>query len=192
MPHARFRQDFTPAKSVFLRLQAFDCACRIQKPAYKYVKFIFNNGCIVRKYFKTAVFTQNCEAAHDMALKAMQVVGAIPPLRAAMEYFSLVKAPKPIKVFGLDFPNRVGLAAGFDKDAKVFRAASAFGFGHVEIGTISMLKQAGNPRPRMFRYPQQEAVVNACGFPNDGAEQISKRLADMLGGKKGRANARLE
>ena len=129
-------------------------------------------------------FTQNCEAAHDMALKAMQVVGAIPPLRAAMEYFSLVKAPKPIKVFGLDFPNRVGLAAGFDKDAKVFRAASAFGFGHVEIGTISMLKQAGNPRPRMFRYPQQEAVVNACGFPNDGAEQISKRLADMHGGKK--------
>lgn len=129
-------------------------------------------------------FTQNCEAAHDMALKAMQVVGAIPPLRAAMEYFSLVKAPKPIKVFGLDFPNRVGLAAGFDKDAKVFRAASAFGFGHVEIGTISMLKQAGNPRPRMFRYPQREAVVNACGFPNDGAEQISKRLADMLGGKK--------
>ena len=97
------------------------------------------------------LFTQDPETMHELALKAMSIVGAVPPLRAAMEYFSLIKTPKPIKLFGLKFPNRVGLAAGFDKDAYAWRGAAALGFGHVEIGTISMLKQTGNPRPRIFR-----------------------------------------
>ncbi len=123
------------------------------------------------------LFKQNPEAAHDMALQAMKIVGAIPPLRMLMEYLCLIKTARPVKVFGVEFPNRVGLAAGFDKDAQVFRAAAALGFGHVEIGTVSMHKQAGNPKPRMFRYPDIEAVVNSCGFPNDGCEEISKRLA---------------
>ena len=83
----------------------------------------------------------------------------------------------------MNFPNRVGLAAGFDKDAEAFRAAAAFGFGHVEIGTVSMLAQAGNPKPRMFRYPDLEAVVNSCGFPNDGAEEIATRLAQTVTAK---------
>ena len=133
------------------------------------------------------LFTQNPELMHEMALKAMRVVGAIPPVRAAMEALTLVKTPKQIEVFGLKFPNRVGLAAGFDKDAKIWRAAPAFGFGHIEIGTVSMLKQAGNPRPRIFRYPGEEAVVNCCGFPNDGAEEIASRLSSsMHKGRKGR------
>lgn len=123
------------------------------------------------------LFKQNPEVAHDMAMRAMKVVGAVPPLRCLMEYLSLVKTKKPVNVFGIEFPNRVGLAAGFDKDAHVYRAASAFGFGHVEIGTVSMHKQAGNPKPRMFRYPDLEAIVNSCGFPNDGCEEIAKRLA---------------
>ena len=130
------------------------------------------------------LFTQDPETMHELALKAMSIVGAVPPLRAAMEYFSLIKTPKPIKLFGLKFPNRVGLAAGFDKDAYAWRGAAALGFGHVEIGTISMLKQTGNPRPRIFRYPSSEAVVNGCGFPNDGAEQIAARLAKVLGGNR--------
>lgn len=136
------------------------------------------------KIMRPILFSQNPEFAHDMALKAMQVVSAVPPLRMAMEYLNLVKTQKPVKVFGLEFPNRVGLAAGFDKDAYVWRAAPAFGFGHVEIGTVSKLKQAGNPKPRMFRYPFAEAVVNSCGFPNDGAEEISKRLASVLDGNR--------
>ncbi len=133
------------------------------------------------KLMRPVLFTQNPELAHDMALRAMQVVGSIPPLRALMEMFTLVKTPRPVRVFGVDFPNRVGLAAGFDKDAEIFKAAGAFGFGHLEVGTVTMLKQAGNPRPRMFRYPQYEAVVNSCGFPNDGAEEIAKRLASAFG-----------
>lgn len=133
------------------------------------------------KIMRPILFTQNPEFAHDMALKAMQVVSAVPPLRMTMEYLNLVKTQKPVKVFGLEFPNRVGLAAGFDKDAYVWRAAPAFGFGHIEIGTISKLKQAGNPKPRIFRYPNAEAIVNSCGFPNDGTEEIAKRLASVMG-----------
>lgn len=138
------------------------------------------------KLLRPILFKQNPEAAHDMALQAMKLVGAVPPLRRAMEHLNLVRAQKPINVFGVNFPNRVGLAAGFDKDAQIFRAAAAFGFGHIEIGTVSMLKQAGNPKPRIFRYPALEAVVNSCGFPNDGAEAISARLA-ATATKKGRA-----
>lgn len=133
------------------------------------------------KFMRPVLFTQNPEFAHEMALKAMHVVSVVPPLRKAMEYLNLVQTQKPVKVFGLEFPNRVGLAAGFDKDAYVWRAAAAFGFGHIEIGTISKLKQAGNPKPRIFRYPSEEAIVNSCGFPNDGAEEISKRLAAVFG-----------
>ncbi len=132
------------------------------------------------KIMRPILFTQNPELAHDLALKAMRTVSVLPPLRVAMEYLNLVKTEKPVKLFGLEFPNRVGLAAGFDKDAYVWRAAAAFGFGHVEIGTISRFKQPGNPKPRLFRYPYAEAVVNSCGFPNDGAEEISKRLASVL------------
>ena len=135
------------------------------------------------KIMRPILFTQNPEVAHEMALRAMKVVGAVPPLRMVMEYLNLIKTKKPVNVFGVDFPNRVGLAAGFDKDAHAFRAAAAFGFGHIEIGTISMLKQAGNPKPRMFRYPDLEAVVNSCGFPNDGAEEISARLAQTVTAK---------
>lgn len=126
------------------------------------------------------LFTQNPEFAHDLGLNVWKVVGAVPPLRKLMETFTLVKTEKPVRVMGLEFPNRVGLAAGFDKDATAWRAAAAFGFGHAEIGTVSMLKQSGNPRPRMFRYPKAEAIVNSCGFPNDGAEEISARLGAIF------------
>lgn len=137
------------------------------------------------KIMRPILFTQNPELAHDLALKAMYTVSVVPPLRAAMEYLNLVKTEKPVKLFGIDFPNRVGLAAGFDKEATVWRAAAAFGFGHTEIGTITRFKQPGNPKPRLFRYPYAEAVVNSCGFPNDGAETIAKRLGAVLDKNRG-------
>lgn len=82
-----------------------------------------------------------------------------------------------MECLGLKFPNRVGLAAGFDKNARAWPAAAAMGFGHVEIGTATMLRQPGNDRPRLFRFPQQEAVINRMGFNNDGADAIAARLA---------------
>jgi dihydroorotate dehydrogenase len=84
---------------------------------------------------------------------------------------------QPIEAFGLRFANAVGLAAGFDKNARAWPAAAAMGFGHVEIGTVTAHAQPGNPKPRMFRYPQQEAVINRMGFNNEGSAAVAARLA---------------
>jgi dihydroorotate dehydrogenase len=80
------------------------------------------------------------------------------------------------EVFGLTFPNPVGLGAGFDKNALYLRELAALGFGFVEIGTVTPLAQDGNPKPRLFRLPQDEGLINRMGFNNDGAEVISGRL----------------
>ena len=90
-------------------------------------------------------------------------------------------SPGAVEAFGLRFPNAVGLAAGFDKNARAWPAAAALGFGHVEIGTVTALAQGGNPRPRMFRYPEEEAVINRMGFNNEGSEALSARLARQPG-----------
>ena len=81
----------------------------------------------------------------------------------------------------MKFPNAVGLAAGFDKNARAWPAAAALGFGHVEIGTVTAARPAGQPRPRVFRYPAEEAVINRMGFNNEGAEAIAARLARRAG-----------
>jgi dihydroorotate dehydrogenase len=78
---------------------------------------------------------------------------------------------------GLTFRNRLGLAPGFDKNAQVYDRMGAFGFGHVEIGTVTALAQPGNPRPRLFRLPDDRAIVNRMGFNNDGATAVAARLA---------------
>lgn len=136
------------------------------------------------KILRPILFKQDPETAHELAMRAMHLAANLTPLRLLMESLNLVRTEKPIKLFGLEFPNQIGLAAGFDKDAHIWRGAGAFGFGHVEIGTVSRQKQAGNPKPRMFRYPDDEAVVNACGFPNDGAEVIAKRLSKFPAKRK--------
>jgi dihydroorotate dehydrogenase len=87
----------------------------------------------------------------------------------------------PRKVFGITFPNPVGLAAGFDKNGVALPALAALGFGFIEIGTITAKAQAGNPRPRIFRYPQQGALINRLGFNNDGADVVAARLRRLRG-----------
>jgi dihydroorotate dehydrogenase len=88
---------------------------------------------------------------------------------------------KPVEAFGLKFPNAVGLAAGFDKNARVWPAVGALGFGHVEIGTVTAQAQPGNDRPRMFRYPEVGAVINRMGFNNQGSEAVAARLRKQPG-----------
>lgn len=85
-------------------------------------------------------------------------------------------APAPFTQWGLSFLNRVGLAAGFDKNAKYLRELEALGFGHVEIGTVTPLPQAGNDKPRLFRLPADQALINRMGFNNDGVKVIAARL----------------
>ncbi len=133
---------------------------------------------ILRPYF----FTKDAETAHDYALNALRLLDAVPFLPQIMERYHLrPRHSQRVRLFGLDFPNAVGLAAGFDKNALAWPAAGALGFGHVEIGTITLHEQPGNEKPRVFRYPKYEAAVNRYGFPNAGAEKIARRLAAAPG-----------
>lgn len=125
------------------------------------------------------IFHLDCERAHELAVDAMAVLAALGPVRGLFERWVQRgwRGARPIEVLGLKFPNAVGLAAGFDKDARAWPAAAALGFGHVEVGTVTALAQPGNPKPRAFRYPQEEAVINRMGFNNPGAEAMAALLA---------------
>ena len=127
------------------------------------------------------LFRQEAEKAHERAVRLLRFLGRFPLLCRMMERRNL-RPPqsKPVALFGLQFPNRVGLAAGMDKDAKFWPVAGALGFGHVEIGTVTYHRQQGNPRPRLFRYPDQEAIINRMGFNNEGASLIEKRLGKQI------------
>jgi dihydroorotate dehydrogenase len=126
---------------------------------------------------RPALFRLDAERAHELAILGMSVLGSWPGLCRALERAGHKGRLDPVRLFGLEFPNRIGLAAGFDKDARGWPAAAALGFGHVEIGTVTARVQPGNPKPRLFRYPRDEAVVNRMGFNNEGASRIAARLA---------------
>ncbi len=136
-------------------------------------------GRFYENLLRPALFRLDSERAHELGVRAMATLGALPPLCRALEAWAQLPRSlyAPVSAFGLEFPNRVGLAAGFDKNAAAWPAAAALGFGHVEIGTVTALGQPGNPRPRMFRYPAQEAVINRMGFNNEGADAVAARLA---------------
>jgi dihydroorotate dehydrogenase len=123
---------------------------------------------LLRPFF----FMLPAEAAHNLAILGLRLT---PPylLRAAFG----ATPQKPTKLFGLTFPNPVGLAAGMDKNASTLRAWEALGFGFVEAGTITALAQPGNPKPRCFRYPSEQALINRMGFNNAGASVTAERLA---------------
>jgi dihydroorotate dehydrogenase len=109
------------------------------------------------------------EDAHKLAIKALRYV---PVVRQATDPPELA-----VRAFGLNFPNPIGLASGFDKNAEVPDTLLRLGFGFVEVGTITPRPQAGNPRPRLFRLDSDEGVINRLGFNNEGATAVLKRLA---------------
>jgi dihydroorotate dehydrogenase len=107
----------------------------------------------------------------------MSVLFAVPGVRALFRSFYKVKNDRlERQLFGINFPNPVGLAAGFDKDAAHIRDLSALGFGFIEIGTLTPVGQPGNPTPRLFRLPKDEALINRMGFNNGGVEEAIERL----------------
>lgn len=127
------------------------------------------------------------EAAHDWTLRRLAMLSRHPAALAALRARYAVPAPRT--VFGVRFPNPVGLAAGMDKDGVALPAWPALGFGFVEVGTVTWRPQPGNPQPRLFRLPSSEAVINRMGFNNAGAPALAARLAalcrpqsDPLGG----------
>src|SRR3954469_15211879 len=112
------------------------------------------------------LFGLDPEAAHDLTLGTLQRLQGTPLAWAWCSPF----VDDPIELAGLRFPNRVGLAAGLDKNARCIDALGAMGFGFVEVGTVTPLPQPGNPKPRMFRLPQAHALINRLGFNNDGLD----------------------
>jgi dihydroorotate dehydrogenase len=121
----------------------------------------------------------DAERAHVWTLRRLATLSRRPALLAALRRRYAVQAPRT--VFGVRFPNPVGLAAGLDKDGVALPAWPALGFGFVEVGTVTRYAQPGNPRPRMFRLPASEAVINRMGFNNAGAAALAARLAQLAG-----------
>ena len=146
-----------------------------------------NMSVFYKSFLKPLLFRLDPEKAHELAVEALTLLAGTPGLRPAMVAWNrLPQERKPVSLFGLEFPNRVGLAAGFDKNAVCWAAFEALGFGHVEIGTVTALAQPGNPKPRMFRFPEEGALLNRMGFNNDGAYAVAERLSEMPGpGRRG-------
>ncbi|MBN1147587.1 MAG: quinone-dependent dihydroorotate dehydrogenase [Anaerolineales bacterium] len=121
------------------------------------------------------IFRSDPEQAHAFVLQWMRLAGAAPPLRALLRAWFAAPG-EPVQVFGLDFPNPVGLAAGYDKDGLAWRGLACLGFGHIEVGTVTLQAQPGNPKPRLFRLPEERALINRMGFPGAGAGRVAPRL----------------
>ncbi|KAB2325365.1 quinone-dependent dihydroorotate dehydrogenase [Betaproteobacteria bacterium SCN1] len=126
---------------------------------------------MVYSLLRPALFSLEPEDAHGLTLAALDVAQALGTLKW------LPRAEgRPVRVMGIDFPNAVGLAAGLDKDGAHIGALAALGFGFVEIGTVTPRPQPGNPRPRLFRLPEAEAIINRMGFNNRGVDNLVRNV----------------
>jgi dihydroorotate dehydrogenase len=126
------------------------------------------------RFLRPLLFSLDAETAHDLTIALLRGASRVDPALRALSTFQ--PAPKPKTVFGVNFPNPIGLAAGLDKNGVALPAWAAMGFGFVEIGTVTAKAQPGNPKPRIFRFPEQQALINRLGFNNDGADAIANRL----------------
>ncbi|OUV69707.1 MAG: dihydroorotate dehydrogenase (quinone) [Flavobacteriales bacterium TMED123] len=129
------------------------------------------------KLIRPILFLFNPEFIHHFTFRTIKLVALIPgKLWLWRQLYKVTDTRLSREVFGLQFQNPVGLAAGFDKDAKLFDELGAFGFGFVEIGTVTPLPQDGNPKPRLFRLKDDNALINRMGFNNQGIEAVVARL----------------
>ncbi|MFK8103004.1 MAG: quinone-dependent dihydroorotate dehydrogenase [Saprospiraceae bacterium] len=128
-------------------------------------------------FIKPIFFLFPAEKAHHLSLFFLKLVLAIPLVGYCYRaFFTVTDERLKRKVFGLEFSNPVGLAAGFDKDGKCYEAMSSLGFGFVELGTVTPKGQAGNPQPRLFRLPADQGIINRMGFNNEGVDALVERL----------------
>jgi dihydroorotate dehydrogenase len=127
------------------------------------------------KLLRPAMFAFDAERAHEMGIAALRNgLGGVLSTR-----FDVPASLGPVERFGLQFPNLLGMAAGFDKNGVVVEQLGRLGFGFVEVGTVTNRPQPGNPKPRLFRLPSDRALINRLGFNNDGAEVIAERLTRL-------------
>jgi dihydroorotate dehydrogenase len=127
------------------------------------------------KLLRLLLFKLEPETAHQLSLRFLQLTGSFTLSNLILKQIYKTKS-KPVEAFGFTFKNPIGLAAGYDKNGIALAGLSALGFGHVEVGTVTPLAQAGNPKPRVFRLSEDEAVINRMGFPSFGANYVSKRV----------------
>ena len=127
---------------------------------------------LYRFFFKAFFAKLDPEFAHELVVTALRFLSGVGVIRAG-------KARDEIGVLGLQFENRLGMAAGFDKNGILIKALHALGFGHVEIGTVTPLPQLGNPKPRLFRLPKNQSLINRMGFNNEGAVSVAARIAKL-------------
>ena len=126
---------------------------------------------------KPFLFALSPEGAHRLTFQLLDLAEALPPTRWLLRsWFCLEDKRLEKKVMGLQFPNAVGLAAGFDKDGKHIAGLALLGFGFIEVGTVTPIAQDGNPRPRLFRLPKDNALINRMGFNNEGLDGLVERL----------------
>jgi len=129
------------------------------------------------RFVRPLLFSLDAEAAHDLTVAFLQGASHLDLVLRALKIFRPL--PKPKTVFGLEFPNPIGLAAGLDKNGVALSAWAALGFGFIEIGTVTARPQPGNPSPRIFRFPEHLALINRLGFNNDGADAVAERLRKL-------------
>ncbi len=142
-------------------------------------------------FIRTVLFWFDPEKVHYFTFSLIRLLSKIPGFSSIFRSLYLVNDKRlETEVFGIKFPNPVGLAAGFDKDAKLYRELSNFGFGFIEIGTLTPVGQDGNPKKRLFRLKQDEAIINRMGFNNSGVQEAITRLKKnknvLIGGNIGK------
>ena len=146
---------------------------------------------LYQKIIKPLLFIFDPEKVHYFVFGALKKVHLIPGVAKLLRaFYKINHTALERKVFGLTFPNPVGMAAGFDKDAKLYQELSNFGFGFIEIGTLTPKSQGGNPKKRLFRLSEDEGLINRMGFNNEGVEAAIKRLKKnrdvLIGGNIGK------
>jgi len=136
-----------------------------------------NTNWMYKTIIKPLFFLFQPETIHHIVFKIIKFFSAIPGVSSLIRMVYVIDDNRlEIKLFGLVFPNPVGLAAGFDKDAKLYDELGNYGFGFIEIGTLTPKAQPGNEKPRMFRLPEDEALINRMGFNNEGVDAAVERL----------------
>jgi len=132
---------------------------------------------LYERLVRPLLFSLDAEAAHHFTIASLRRASQFDPALRALKRFT--PSPKLKTLFGLTFPNPIGLAAGLDKNGVALPAWAALGFGFIEIGTVTAMAQPGNPKPRIFRLPEQRGLINRLGFNNDGADAIAARLRGL-------------
>lgn len=135
---------------------------------------------------KKILFLRNPEAVHDSVLRMLSILQDTPAGAALLHLMAGRVHPQPVKAMGLHFQHPLGVAAGFDKDARCVLALQDLGFAFVEVGTVTPRPQSGNPQPRLWRFPEAHALVNSLGFPGEGMHAVGERLSAL------RESARLQ